>query len=222
MFKALVECGVVSKAFKRKIINIKVWNLRDFAFDKHKTVDDRPYGGESGMILKPEPLKRAILEAKNYFKDAVVIYLSPQGVPLQQDHVQSFCEYKSIIFVCGRYEGIDERIVKKYIDLQVSIGDYVVSGGELPAMVLIDVISRSIPSVLGNNDSYNNDSFSGSTGGLKGHHYTRPQDFDGMVVPDVLLSGNHKQIQEWRDQNSIEATRLCRPDLLVKKNTSSN
>jgi len=220
MFSSLLQCGVLSKAINSNIVSLHLWNLRDFTEDKHQTVDDRPYGGEAGMVLKPDPLSAAIVAAKHKLHNPLVVYLSPQGSVFKQSKVASFLHYDSILLICGRYEGVDERVIKKYVDLQLSVGDYVLSGGELPAMVVIDAVSRAIPGVLGKSKSYINDSL--ATGLLKGPVYTRPRVFSGLGVPEVLLSGNHQDIKRWRRQKSLESTLLNRPDLLEQQDLSQS
>jgi tRNA (guanine37-N1)-methyltransferase len=192
---------------------LQTWNPRDFTHDKHKTVDDRPYGGGPGMLMMVQPLRDAIHAAKAAAgKDAKVIYLSPQGRKLTQQGVEELAQSSSLVLVCGRYEGVDERIIQTEVDEEWSIGDYVLSGGELPAMTLIDSVSRLVPGVLGKQASAEQDSF--SDGLLDCPHYTRPESLDGLDVPAVLLSGNHEHIRRWRLQQSLGRTLLRRPELL--------
>jgi len=213
MFKAISEYGVTSRAVKNQLIDIKVWNPRDFTQDKHKTVDDRPYGGGPGMLMMVQPLKAAIDAAqKEAGQKAKVVYLSPQGKTLTHQHVQEIAQNEKLILVCGRYEGIDERLIQSCVDEQWSVGDYVLSGGELPAMTLIDAVSRFVPGVLGKQESADQDSF--ADGLLDCPHYTRPEQLDGLKVPEVLLSGNHEKIRQWRLQQSLGRTWLYRPELL--------
>lgn len=217
MFSALTDYGITGRAVTQGLINLQCWNPRDFARDKHRTVDDRPYGGGPGMLMKVEPLRDAIAAAKVWAgADAPVIYLSPQGRPLTQSGVSQLSEYPSMVLVAGRYEGIDERLLETVIDQEWSIGDYVLSGGELPAMVLIDALTRLIPGALGHADSAQEDSF--AEGLLDCPHYTRPEVFEGRPVPEVLLSGDHKRIRRWRLQQALGRTWLKRPDLLQVKN----
>ena len=186
---------------------------RDFTFDKHRTVDDRPYGGGPGMLMMVQPLKDAILAAKAAGRRKTkVVYLSPQGKKLDQAGVKQLSENESLILVAGRYEGIDERVIQTQVDEEWSIGDYVLSGGELPAMVLMDAVSRFVPGVLGHEQSAEQDSF--SHGLLDCPHYTRPENLDGELVPKVLLSGDHKKIRQWRLQQSLGRTWQRRPELL--------
>lgn len=218
MFQGAFSDSIIKRALEKGIISIDIRNIRDYcdADDRHKTVDDYPYGGDAGMLLKPEPLARAINDARerNRERDPLVIYLSPQGELLNHSVVESFTKEKSLILLCGRYKGIDERIRQKYIDREISIGDYVLSGGEIPAMVLVDAITRLIPGVLGNRDSAEGDTF---YSGLLSHpQYTRPEEFEGMRVPPVLLSGHHANILKWQEEMAIELTKSKRPDLWEK------
>ncbi|QFU21744.1 tRNA (guanosine(37)-N1)-methyltransferase TrmD [Shewanella eurypsychrophilus] len=213
MFRAVTDFGVTGRAVKNGLLELQTWNPRDFTHDKHKTVDDRPYGGGPGMLMMVQPLREAIHAAKAATGDsAKVIYLSPQGRKLTQQGVEELAKSDSLILVCGRYEGIDERIIQTEVDEEWSIGDYVLSGGELPAMALIDSVSRLVPGVLGKKASAEQDSF--SDGLLDCPHYTRPETLDGLDVPAVLLSGNHEHIRRWRLQQSLGRTLLRRPDLL--------
>lgn len=213
MFDAITEHGVTGRAVKNGLISFNCWNPRDFATDKHRTVDDRPYGGGPGMLMMVEPLKQAILAAKQAAGEgAKVIYLSPQGRKLDQAGAGELAVCNKLILVAGRYEGIDERIIESYVDEEWSIGDFILSGGELAAMTLIDSVSRLVPGVLGHNQSAEQDSF--SDGLLDCPHYTRPEILDGKQVPSVLLSGNHKEIAKWRMKQSLGRTWLRRPDLL--------
>ncbi|MFY1027038.1 tRNA (guanosine(37)-N1)-methyltransferase TrmD [Actinobacillus seminis] len=213
MFNAITDFGVTGRAVKQRLLHIQCWNPRDFTSDKHKTVDDRPYGGGPGMLMMVQPLRDAIRAAKAAAGEGVkVIYLSPQGRKLNQDGVQELSQYQKIILVCGRYEGIDERLIETEIDEEWSIGDYVLTGGELPAMTLIDAVARFIPGVLGKQVSAQEDSF--ATGLLDCPHYTRPEVLDELAVPPVLMSGNHEEIRKWRLTKSLERTWLRRPELL--------
>jgi tRNA (guanine37-N1)-methyltransferase len=205
--------GMPAQAQKKHLLEIRAVNPRDFTSDKHRTVDDRPYGGGPGMLMMAEPIQQAISHAKNWLgQETKVIYLSPQGRVLTQQAVNQLATLENLIFLAGRYEGIDERLIDLVVDEEWSIGDYVLSGGELPAMVLIDAISRMIPQVLNHEESNQQDSF--SDGLLDCPHYTRPEVFAGMNVPAVLLSGNHAEIAKWRKQQSIQRTKNKRPDLL--------
>ena len=210
MMEALAA-GVIGRAKAQQLIKLHLWNPRDYTHDVHKTVDDRPYGGGPGMVMKIAPLDAAIKDARSANPSAKVIYLSPQGQPLTQKMVKDLSQEDGLILLCGRYEGIDERLLQKQVDQEISIGDYVLSGGELPAMVLIDTVSRLIPGVLGHADSAEQDSF--VNGLLDCPHYTRPEVLDGETVPEVLLGGNHDAIEKWRLQQALVRTRERRPDL---------
>ena len=211
MFSAIKEEGVISRALKNSIISIREWQLRDFSSSKYKNVDDKPYGGGAGMVMQVKPIRDCLTKIKKLEPNTKVIYLSPQGEPLNQKLVEKLSSFESLTLLCGRYEGIDERVIENDIDFEVSIGDYVISGGELASMVLIDAVSRRLDSVLGNKDSLN-DSF---TNNLLDHpHYTRPETIDGDSVPEVLLSGNQAKIDAWREEQSIKKTKQKRPDIL--------
>ncbi len=213
MFEAISCYGVTGRAVKNGLIQMQCWSPRDFAHDKHKTVDDRPYGGGPGMLMKVQPLRDAIHAAKQAAGgDVKVIYLSPQGRRLDHAGVQELASREKLILVAGRYEGIDERLIETEIDEEWSLGDFVLSGGELPAMTMIDSIARLVPGVLGHQDSATEDSF--HDGLLDCPHYTRPEQLDDMQVPDVLLSGNHKEIRRWRLKQQLGRTWQRRPDLL--------
>jgi tRNA (guanine37-N1)-methyltransferase len=211
--------GVLGRAIRQGIVGLTCWNPRDFTHDRHRTVDDRPYGGGPGMLMKVQPLADAIAAARTQAGDsAKVIYLSPQGQRLNQQKVSQLAacgtetEAADLILIAGRYEGIDERLIEQHVDEEISIGDYVLSGGELAAVVLIDAIARMLPGVLGDEDSAQQDSF--MQGLLDCPHYTRPEQINGVQVPDVLLSGDHKAIARWRLKQSLGRTWLRRPDLL--------
>ncbi|MBE0362617.1 tRNA (guanine37-N1)-methyltransferase [Pseudoalteromonas ulvae UL12] len=213
MFDAITKQGVTGRAVKQGLIDFHCWNPRDYALDKHRTVDDRPYGGGPGMLMMVEPLQKAIAQAKAAAGEgAKVIYMSPQGRKLDQQGAAELASQEKLILVAGRYEGIDERIIESYVDEEWSIGDFIMSGGELPAMTLIDTVARLVPGVLGHNQSAEQDSF--SDGLLDCPHYTRPEILDGKQVPTVLLSGNHQAIAKWRLKQSLGRTWLRRPDLL--------
>lgn len=216
LFPALVEqvvsCGVVGRAMDQGLLQLRCWNPRDNAADPHRTVDDRPYGGGPGMIMKAQPLEDTIRAVRRQNAGARLIYLSPQGRPVKQAMLQQQVEAQSVIFLCGRYEGIDERLIQQQVDQEWSIGDYVISGGELAAMVCIDAMTRLIPGALGHGQSAQQDSF--SAGLLDCPHYTRPEEYKGMKVPEVLLHGNHQHIQDWRERQSLGRTWQRRPDLL--------
>jgi tRNA (guanine37-N1)-methyltransferase len=211
MFEASRQ-GITGRAIERGQVDLHLWNPRDYTHDVHRTVDDRPYGGGPGMVMKVEPLRAAILDAKAAAPQSKVIYMSPQGRPLTQAAAQQMSEQPGLILLAGRYEGIDERLLEAYVDEEWSIGDYVLSGGELPAMVLMDTVIRLLPGVLGHEDSAVEDSH--VDGLLDCPHYTRPEVIEGRAVPEVLLSGNHKAIREWRLMQSLGRTWLRRPDLL--------
>lgn len=213
MFRAITEHGVTGRAVKSGLLQIECWNPRDFTHDKHRTVDDRPYGGGPGMLMMVQPLRDAIHAAKQAAGDgAKVIYLSPQGRKLTQAGVTELAKNQKLILVAGRYEGIDERVIQTEVDEEWSIGDYVLSGGELPAMTLIDAVSRLVPGVLGDQASAEQDSF---TDGLLDHpHYTRPEVLDGLTVPEALTSGNHEVIRRWRLKQSLGRTWQRRPELI--------
>jgi tRNA (guanine37-N1)-methyltransferase len=213
MFGAIANFGITSRALKQGLVELKTITPRDFAYDRHSTVDDRPFGGGPGMVMMVQPLRDAIAEAKVWAgSEAKVIYLSPQGRTLDQAGVVQLSGYNNMILIAGRYEGIDERLLDTVIDEEWSIGDYVLSGGELPAMVLIDAVTRLIPGALGHALSAEQDSF--TAGLLDCPHYTRPEEFEGMRVPGVLMSGNHELIRRWRLKQALGRTWLKRPDLL--------
>lgn len=220
MFDAITEYGVTGRAVKKGHLDIHYLNPRDFTQDKHRTVDDRPYGGGPGMVMKVEPLQQAIRAAKNTIgEQAKVIYLSPQGRQLKQSDLNQLAtNTQSVVFVAGRYEGIDERLIEQEIDEEWSIGDYVLSGGELAAMVMIDGLARLLPGVLGDDESAQQDSF--MTGLLDHPHYTRPEELNDQSVPEVLLGGDHEAIRQWRLKQSLGRTWLRRPDLLEKEQLS--
>lgn len=213
MFDAILDYGITGRAVDSQIIEVATFNPRNYTEDRHQTVDDRPYGGGPGMVMMVEPLRKAIAEARSWAGDGVkVIYLSPRGKVLNQHAVAQFACDEALVLIAGRYEGIDERLIALEVDEEWSIGDYVLSGGELAAMVLMDALIRLLPGALGHQQSAQQDSF--SDGLLDCPHYTRPLYYDGIKVPDVLLSGNHEQIRRWRLQQSLLKTRERRPDLL--------
>ncbi len=216
MFKALSEYGVSGRALKQGLVELTFSNPREFAEDRHRTVDDRPYGGGPGMLMKTEPVTAAIKAAREQLgsgkKKVLVIYLSPQGRPLAQKDLDRLASEQALVLLCGRYEGVDERVISSLVDEEVSLGDYVISGGELAAMVLMDGIIRLQPEALGHEDSALEDSF--VAGLLDCPHYTRPEEFAGMKVPEVLLSGDHAAIARWRMKQSLGRTWQRRPELL--------
>ena len=207
----LLNYSILGKAKEKNLIDVNLINIRDFSKDKHKKVDDTPYGGGAGMVIRPDVVYDAYKSVKN--EDAKVIYMSPQGNILNQKKVEDLSKNEHLIILCGHYEGIDQRVLDKIVDEEISIGDYVLTGGEIPAMVLIDSVSRYIEGVI-NQDSIQEESF--SNGLLEYPQYTRPEVFEGRKVPDVLLSGHHKNIEKWRRDKSIEITKIKRPDLLNK------
>ena len=211
MFSAIKEEGVISRALKNSIISIREWQLRDFSSNKYKNVDDKPYGGGAGMVMQVKPIRDCLAKIKEFEPDTKVIYLSPQGEPLNQKLVEELTKFDSLTLLCGRYEGVDERVIENDVDFEVSIGDYVISGGELASMVLIDAVSRRLDNVLGNKDSLN-DSFADNL--LDYPHYTRPESIDGDSVPMVLLSGNQAKIDAWRQEQAMKKTKQKRPDIL--------
>ena len=236
-FKSSLDSGVIGRAVRAGTITVRAHDIREYATDTHRTVDDAPYGGGAGMVLKPEPIAaalRAVIKGGPVLKDGgkngskervsddnsgeespngppVVILVTPQGRPLTQAITRSLAEQKRIVLLCGRYEGIDER-VRSMVDMEISIGDYILTGGEAAALVIVDAVGRLVPGVLGSSASAETDSF--SDGLLEGPQYTRPESFEGASVPDVLLSGNHKEIERWRRFESLKRTFERRPDLL--------
>ena len=220
MFNSLTDHGVSGRAVDKGLLSINCINPRDYTEDKHRTVDDKPYGGGPGMVMALQPLKSALEAARERTQSkAPVIYLSPQGRRLEQRDIVDLASLDSMILLCGRYEGIDERFIDGYVDDEISIGDYVVSGGELPAMVLLDALIRLLPGALGSDDSAAQDSFFG-TNLLDYPHYTRPEIVDGRRVPEVLLSGDHARIAEWRERQSLLRTLERRPDMLERHDLS--
>ena len=219
MFAAISQYGITSRAVKQGLLQLNCRQLRDYTDDRHQTVDDRPFGGGPGMVMKIKPLEDALAAAKADAGEAAkVIYLSPQGCQLTQQGVRELAGEQALILIAGRYEGIDERFIEAHVDEEWSIGDYVLSGGELPAMVLIDAVTRLLPGALGHADSAEEDSF--SDGLLDCPHYTRPEVYEGKRVPDVLLSGNHEHIRRWRLQQSLGRTWERRVDLLDSRSLS--
>lgn len=214
MFEAITRYGITGRAFKKGLINLSCFNPRDYTSDKHQTVDDRPYGGGPGMVMMVDPLVKAVDDAKRclHSDQPKVIYLSPQGKRVDQSMIKDLAECDSVIFVAGRYEGVDERFIEAVVDEEWSIGDYVLSGGELPAMVVLDAVTRMLPSSLGDDESAEQDSF--MNGLLDCPHYTRPEEYNGASVPAVLLSGDHGKIAKWRAKQSFDRTKARRPDLL--------
>jgi tRNA (guanine37-N1)-methyltransferase len=221
MLDAIRSYGITGRAVTRGLITLSAFNPRDYTEDRHQTVDDRPYGGGPGMVMRVEPLQRAVADARNWLvscgaslESIRVIYLSPQGVKLDQRGVVALGQYENLVLIAGRYEGVDERFIEAEVDEEWSIGDYVLSGGELPAMVLIDALTRQIPGALGDAESARQDSF--VQGLLDCPHYTRPVEYQGRRVPDVLLSGDHQKIERWRLMQALGRTWERRPDLLER------
>lgn len=217
MIEAMTSSGVLGQAQNKNLLQVSTINPRKFTSDVHKTVDDRPFGGGDGMVMLAEPLVKAIGEANSETEEAYVVYMSPQGAPLNQAKVLELSTKKNLVLVCGRYGGIDQRVINQMIDEEISIGDYVISGGEMAAGVVIDAVARQIPGVLGHENSAKSDSFAQDVRGfLEAPHYTRPREFLGETAPEVLLGGHHQKIQEWKNFASILATLQKRPDLLLE------
>ena len=222
MFAALTDWGITRRALELEAWSIALWNPRDFTTDNYRTVDDRPYGGGPGMVMLAEPLEKAIAAAKaaaERLGKARVLHLSPQGRPLDHRKVRELAGTQRLVLLCGRYEGVDERLIARCVDEEVSIGDYVISGGELAAMALIDAVVRQLPGVLGDEQSAEQDSF--ANGLLDCPHYTRPEVYEGMAVPAVLLSGHHAQIERWRLKQALGRTWLRRPEVLERRELSA-
>jgi len=213
MFEGVLSDSIIKRACDKGLVSFRLVDFRDFTEDKHRTVDDYPYGGSPGMLIKPAPLARAITASKDRLKAMApkTVYLTPQGELLTHDKAKSLSEEQSLILLCGHYQGIDQRIIDHYVDLEISMGDYVLSGGEIPAMALIDSVTRLIPGVLGNNDSAPGDSL--YNGLLSPPQYTRPEVFENKRVPEVLISGHHENIRKWQKEQSIAMTKAKRPDL---------
>lgn len=220
MIDVFWNTGIIRRAVLNGLISGESVNIRDFATDKHRTCDDRPYGGGCGMVMKPEPLAQALGKVKERMPESLTVLMSPQGRPFDQKVAEELASLESMVIVCGRYEGIDERFVSEYADEEISIGDYVLSGGEIGAMAVIDAVSRLIPGVLGGGmESAQLDTF--SSGFIEHAHYTRPEIFEGHSVPEVLISGNHKLIDNWRLESSLKRTFLKRPDLFKNRNLTA-
>ena len=216
MFGAVLNASMLKIAQKKNKVKIFVHDLRDYSGDKHRKVDDRPFGGGSGMVMQPEPIFSAVKKICGRARKKVrVILFCPQGQPLRQPLVKKLAKEKHLVFICGHYEGVDERVREQLVDEEISVGDYVLTGGELPAMVLVDAVVRLLPGVLGDKNSLSFESFEGNL--LEYPHYTRPANYCGMKVPAVLLSGDHKKIADWRKQKALQRTKTRRPDLLKKK-----
>ena len=218
IFRSPLSESLIKKALDKGIIQVRIWNLRDFAEDKHRATDDYPYGGGAGMVMKAGPIFRAVEEIKSNHPEARTLLLTPQGERFHQGLARGLSEQKHWILICGRYEGLDERVRLSVVDREISIGDYVLNGGEIPALVFLEVVSRYVPGFLGSEQSVEEESF--SDGLLEYPHYTRPPVFRGMEVPGVLLSGNHAEIKRWRRREALRRTNLRRPDLLEKAELS--
>lgn len=219
MFAAITQSGVTRRAFEQNKCGLSLWNPRDFTTDNHRTVDDRPYGGGPGMVMMAKPLEQTIAAAKQRQTDAGlptprVVFMSPQGKQLTHERVMQLKQEPGLVILCGRYEAVDQRLLDRVVDEEISLGDFVLSGGELPAMALMDAVIRLIPGVLNTDASAIEDSF--FNGLLDSPHYTRPETYEGVAVPPVLMGGNHAEIEKWRRQRMLEATARKRPDLLIK------
>lgn len=222
MFRGPLDESILKRAQDKSLVNIHIHDLRQWAADKHKSVDNSPYGGGPGMVMMVEPLYKAVHQLKVKSEKCKVVLMTPQGVPFKQKRAQELSSFDHLIFICGHYEGVDERVREHLIDEEISVGDYVLTGGELPAMVVIDSVVRLIPGVLGKEASLDEESFTKQrtvnskqlTTLLEYPHYTRPEEFKGKKVPEVLLSGNHAEIDKWRKEQAIARTKLRRPDLM--------
>ncbi len=215
MFAAVADFGITRRAKERGLWRLSLWNPRDFAADNHRTVDDRPYGGGPGMVMLAEPLEKAIAAAKGNQPGAKVVYLSPQGRPLSHQRVLEIAQGAGVILLCGRYEGVDERLIVRCVDEEISLGDFVLSGGEIAAMALIDAVVRQLPGALNDADSAVEESFAG--GLLDCPHYTRPEVHEGLPVPPVLLTGHHAEIRRWRLKQALGRTWSRRPELIKQR-----
>lgn len=212
MFQSALGSSLIKRSIENGLVEVNLHNIRDYASDRHRTTDDTPYGGGGGMVMKVEPVANALKAIVPAGGKTLVILLSPQGETFKQKTVEELAQYSRIALICGHYEGIDERIREHLVDREISIGDYVLSGGELPAMIVVDAVSRLVPGFVGNSKSVLYDSF--STGLLEGPHYTRPREYESWKVPEVLLSGHQKKIDEWRRRESLKRTLQRRPDML--------
>ncbi len=225
MFSGVFDCSIIKRAREKKLLKINLVNLRDFSSDSHHTVDDRPFGGGPGMILKIEPIDRALNYLKRRRPTALIVLLTPQGRPFNQAEAKKYAKNKRVILLCGHYEGVDERIMETLVDENLSVGDYVLTGGELPAMIVVDAVTRLLPGVLLKKEATINESFQAfrsPSSGLRHQlleppQYTRPAEYNKKRVPKILLSGNHEKISEWRLKEAIKKTRRLRPDLLLKR-----
>jgi tRNA (guanine37-N1)-methyltransferase len=217
LFTGVLECGILRRARQSGLVDIRIINLRDFTKDKHRSVDDRPYGGGEGMVFMPGPLFEAIEFCRGGERDwkGQVVLMSPQGKTWSQDIAAEFSTIPHLLLICGRYEGVDQRVIDNLVDREISIGDFILTGGEIPAMVILDSVVRLIPGALGCSDSAVNESF--TTGLLDYPQYTRPAEYRGYAVPEVLLSGDHAKIEKWRKEQAFEKTKRARPELITKK-----
>ncbi len=218
VFQPYLDSSILQRARQNKLIDVRIHNIRDYAHDKHHTTDDTPYGGGGGMVMKPEPMFEAVESILGADSGSPIILLTPQGRVFDQSVAQELCQHEKIALICGRYEGVDERIRQHLVTDEISIGDYVLTGGELPALILIDAVSRLLPGVLGDPTGAEDDSH--ASGLLEYPHYTRPPEFRGESVPDVLLSGDHAKIEKWRREQSLLRTLERRPDILEKAELS--
>ncbi len=214
VFEPYINSSIMGRAQEKGLLKLKLYNLRQFSAGKHLQVDDAPYGGGPGMVLKPEPIFRAVEEISKGRKTKRVILTTPQGQPFNQQLARELAREEYLLFICGRYEGVDERVAKELVTDEISIGDYVLAGGELPALIILDAITRLIPGVLGDDESALRDSFMQAL--LDYPHYTRPAEYQGLAVPEVLLSGDHEQIRRWRRYQALKRTYLRRPELLER------
>ena len=220
IFRGVFEFGIIRRAVEAGLIEIAIHDLRDYTHDRHRQVDDRPFGGGAGMVMKPEPLFRAVDAITHGATDASVALLSPQGRLFEQRVAEEFAAKARVVLVCGRYEGVDQRVVEHLVTDEISVGDYVLSGGEIPAMVVVDAVTRLIPGALGCGDSAVRESF--ADGLLDYPHYTRPAEYRGLQVPDVLASGHHAEIEAWRRRKAMEKTFRRRPDLIERRKLSED
>jgi tRNA (guanine37-N1)-methyltransferase len=220
MFASVFECSLLKKAQEKNLIEIRIHDIRHYTEDKHRMTDDAPYGGGGGMVMKVEPIDRALHAVVPDRDQALVVLLTPQGAPFRQKSAEELAIYRQVVLICGHYEGLDERVRTHLVDCEISIGDFVLTGGELPAMIVVDAVARLIPGVLGNADSAVTDSF--ATGLLEYPHYTRPAEYRNWKVPDVLVSGHHREIEIWRRRESLRRTLTRRPDLLEQAALSAD
>ncbi len=218
IFSSFLKTSLIEKAINKGLISIDIVNIRDFASPPHYKVDDEPYGGGAGMVLKPEPIFLAIKAIKEKIQDVYTVLLTPSGNTFSQKKAQDLSKKENLIFICGRYEGVDQRVIDLCVDEEISIGDYILMGGEIPSMAIIEATTRLIPNVIGNFKSTVVESFSANL--LEAPQYTHPEEFQGQKVPSTLLSGNHKNIQKWREEKSFEKTKKVRPDLLKNGESS--